>query len=377
MQESPLILWASPEKDSDILYFGQFSAPDEILLAEYQDKKFAVINALEFGRAKQCEEFDEVLSWEHYQKRAQSNGASAPVGVKFIILELLKEWNCKQIRVAENFPIKLAFELQEHDVELVVQDSPLFPQRELKNSQELEKIRYGNQCSAKGFSVVQEILGASSIDNDGQLIFEGKVLTSELLHFEIAKACLSMGAISKNTIAAGGNQACDPHHHGSGPLKANELIIIDIFPRVESSGYHGDMTRTYLKGRPNKEQIDLVSAVKKAHEVGLNKICAGITGDEIHRSVQNVFDELGYKTERDENGYKGFFHGTGHGLGLDVHESPRVSLKAPALKEGHVVTVEPGLYYSGIGGVRIEDVVVVKDSGYDLLSDYPYDWIID
>ena len=113
-----------------------------------------------------------------------------------------------------------------------------------------------------------------------------------------------------------GDQACDPHHHGSGPLKANELIIVDIFPRVEASGYHGDMTRTFLKGKPSKEQIQLVDAVKKAQDKALGQIKTGVTGHEVHQSVQGVFNEIGYKTEKDENGYKGFFHGTGHGLGL-------------------------------------------------------------
>jgi Xaa-Pro aminopeptidase len=376
MKEIPLVFWSCPENDANLKYCTKFSAPDNIL-AIYKDHKWiGVINALEFGRAQIDSGFDEILSWEKIFEDAKKRSAPQTSGVQQILLQLLESWKLNSIQVPENFPVKLAFELTEAGVEVLIAKSPLFSERETKSPEELDFIRYGNQCSASGILKAAQILRDSRIGEGGILYYRGKILTSEIVHFHIAVACLEMGAISSNTIVAGGDQACDPHHHGSGPLKANELIIVDVFPKVESTGYHGDMTRTFLKGSPSKEQTSLVEAVRSAQQNAFKKIRSGVTGDEVHKEVQETFTDLNFKTFKDEKGYKGFFHGTGHGLGLEVHESPRVSFDAPALKSGHVITVEPGLYYPGLGGVRIEDVVVVSEDAYEMLSNCSYDWVI-
>jgi Xaa-Pro aminopeptidase len=210
----------------------------------------------------------------------------------------------------------------------------------------------------------------------GKLHYQGKFLTSERLKEEIEIACLRAGAVSGHTIAAGGDQACDPHCSGSGVLRANELIIIDVFPRVVATGYHGDMTRTFLKGKASEEQKRLVATVRAAQQKALESIRAGVTGDSIHQKVVDHFEEHGYRTDRAAKQPFGFFHGTGHGLGLEVHESPRLSAGGPKLRAGQVVTVEPGLYYPGLGAVRIEDVVRVTKEGSEMLSNCHYRWLI-
>jgi Xaa-Pro aminopeptidase len=208
-----------------------------------------------------------------------------------------------------------------------------------------------------------------------KLWFEGKPLTSERLKFAIEVACLDAGAVSSNTIVAGGDQACDPHERGSGPLRANELIIIDIFPRVTRTGFYGDMTRTFLRGHASDAQRALVDAVRAAQLVAFKGIKAGVNGRDVHKSVAELFKARGYETKHSKNGSVGFFHGTGHGLGLAVHELPRLSSSGDSiLRKDAVVTVEPGLYYPGLGGCRIEDVVQVTDAAPRMLSRYHYDW---
>jgi Xaa-Pro aminopeptidase len=190
-------------------------------------------------------------------------------------------------------------------------------------------------------------------------------------------ACLEAGAISTNTIIAAGDQGCDPHERGSGPIRANELIIVDIFPRVIATGYFGDMTRTFLRGRASEAQRTLVAAVRSAQSAALKTIRAGVNGREVHGQVVEIFTARGFQTKHTPRGSVGFFHGTGHGLGLEVHEPPRMNASFDyRLKRGSVVTVEPGLYYPGIGGCRIEDVVQVTATGVKLLSSYHYDWEI-
>jgi len=278
--------------------------------------------------------------------------------------------------VPEDFPTGVAFALMELGVRLEVSAGLLFPEREFKTDAEAAAIREGNAASSAGFKVVERVLRQSKIGRGEKLYFEGKVVTSERLQMMIEIVCLERGAVSSNTIVAGGNQACDPHCRGSGPLRANELIIVDIFPRVVKSGFHGDMTRTYLKGTASEAQRKLVATVFEAQQTAIMKHVARASGRKIYDEVCVFFKSQGYCTEVIDGKPVGFFHGLGHGLGLEVHELPRVNAKGARLKKGQVITVEPGLYYPGLGGCRIEDVVRVHAGVPEMLSKHGYKWEI-
>ncbi len=190
-----------------------------------------------------------------------------------------------------------------------------------------------------------------------------------MLRAEIDSAILRAGGTPTGTIVAGGDQACDPHERGFGPLYANSLIILDVFPRDAKTGYFGDMTRTVLRGRASEAQRKLWETVRTGQALALKKIKAGVDGMAIHKAIQNLFRERGFPTEVRNGKNVGFFHGTGHGLGLEIHEYPR--LQKVTLKDRQVLTVEPGLYYPGLGGARHEDVVVVTKIGCKILSRFP------
>jgi Xaa-Pro aminopeptidase len=210
------------------------------------------------------------------------------------------------------------------------------------------------------------VLKQSSPGKGQKLEWSGTVLTSELLRAEIDTAVLRAGGLPANTIVAGGDQACDPHERGHGPLKANSLIIIDIFPRAAASGYYGDLTRTVLRGRASDEQRRLWETVNEGQALALKKMKPGVDGLKLHKEVKQFFADRGYPTELRDGRQTGFFHGTGHGLGLEIHEHPR--FQKTIFKAGQVLTVEPGLYYPGLGGVRTEDVVAITKSGIRMLS---------
>src|SRR3989440_4660294 len=201
-----------------------------------------------------------------------------------------------------------------------------------------------------------------------KLSWSGKTLTSEALRAEIDSAILRAGGLPANTIVAGGDQACDPHERGFGPLKADSLIILDIFPRHAKSGYFGDMTRTVLRGRASEEQRRLWETVREGQALALKKMKPGVDGLKLHNEVKQFFTDRGFPTEVRDGRQVGFFHGTGHGLGLEIHEFPR--FQKTVFKPGQVITVEPGLYYPGLGGVRIEDVAVVTKRGIRMLSHF-------
>jgi Xaa-Pro aminopeptidase len=209
-----------------------------------------------------------------------------------------------------------------------------------------------------------QVLRRAKIARNRKLIYHGLPLTSERLRAVIDCAILQAGGLAAHTIVAGGKQACDPHESGYGPLRANELIIIDIFPRSQKTGYFGDITRTVVRGRANETQRKLYDTVWQGQKIAFNKMRAGTPTSEIHQAVQDYFVQQGYKTGRHNGCMEGFFHGTGHGLGLEIHEAPRVGATSTGkLKTGQVVTVEPGLYYPEIGGVRLEDVALVTSNG--------------
>lgn len=374
MPKDSILLFADSERSADMLYFGGFHAPDPFIACEIRGRRTAVLNALEYGRALKEGNFDSVLSLEELQQKARARWPESVPGPAEVIAVLAAERRVTRFRVPYDFPAGLAGRLTALGLELTVAEVALFPEREIKSPREVKALREGNRCAANGIAAAEKLLRAARI-RGGALLLKGRPLTSERLKFAIETACLEAGALSLNTIAAGGDQACDPHCRGIGPLRANELIIVDVFPRVVASGYHGDMTRTFLRGRANDAQRALVEAVRCAQQGALRAVRAGVNGRAVHQGVVAEFNRRGYETRRDGRGAVGFFHGTGHGLGLAVHEPPRLSGAVDSvLRRGAVVTVEPGLYYPGLGACRIEDVVQVTDARPRMLSSYSYEW---
>ncbi len=370
----PPLLYADTERSPDALYFGGVRVPDPFVAFALDGRKFAVVGTLEFGRVRKASNFDVVLPLERYQQLARQEWPQREPGPAEVILLLAREFELTSFTIPEDFPASVYARLVESGLKLEITEGLLFPAREIKSAKEAAAIREGNRCSALGFSAVERMLRASK-PKGRTLQYRGEALTSEKLKFAIETACLEAGAVSRHTIVAGGDQACDPHNQGSGMLRPNELIIVDIFPQVTATGYHGDMTRTFLRGRATDAQQAIVAAVRAAQLAALKKIRTAVNGRDVHREVVAVFTARGFETKHTANGSVGFFHGTGHGLGLAVHEPPRMSSMVDySLKQGSVVTVEPGLYYPGVGACRIEDVVQVTAGKPRFLSDYPYEW---
>jgi Xaa-Pro aminopeptidase len=195
-------------------------------------------------------------------------------------------------------------------------------------------------------------------------MYHNAPLTSEKLRAIIDTAILQAGGLASHTIVAGGRQGCAPHEPGHGVLRANEPIILDVFPRSQKTGYFGDITRTVVKGRAREALRQLYYTVERGQELAFEHFQNKARGREVHQKVQEFFEKEGYKTGKMNGRMQGFFHGTGHGLGLEIHEAPRVGPNSTeALQVGHVVTVEPGLYYPELGGVRLEDVAFITGNG--------------
>lgn len=380
VKETSSILFHSDASDPDMLYFSRFKAFDPYLAFSVNGRRIAVMNAMEYGRMVKESVFDEVLLLSDVREGAANRfklSKGAEPGLHQMVLHLAELHGIPNFKVGSRFPVGLARKLREAGMTLdIADDNGLFPERQIKTAAEVEALRKGNKASEAGFRVVAKTLAESKIRN-GKLVHGGRILTSERLRDLISHAALDAGGVALHTIAAPGDQAVDNHCEGHGPILAGELIVVDIFPRRVDDGYWGDMTRTYLKGRASDAQRRLVGAVKKAHQLAIDMIKPGVTGGKVHDAVQAFFDKEGYKTVRDNKNPKGFFHALGHGVGLEIHEQPIMRSKSPwKFRKGMVITVEPGLYYHGLGGCRIEDVVHVVPGGCELISKAPYKWEI-
>jgi len=361
MKSTPRLIVAASESDPNMLYATHFFAPDAFVFLEKAGRRMAMFNDLEIDRGRAQATVDEVIAYSEVARRAGKAPSFAAV-----LIRLLKEQRVRKAVVPEAFPLGLATELTADGIKLEPLRDLFFPEREFKTADELKAIRRALAITEAGMARGIEVLAAAAIGAKNRLVWGGSALTSERLRAEIDSAILRAGGQPANTIVAGGDQACDPHERGSGPLKANSLIILDIFPREARSGYYGDMTRTVVRGKAGDAQRRLWETVLEGQELALQSMRPGVNGKEVHESVQKFFAEQGYPTEQRDGRWTGFFHGTGHGLGLELHEEPRFG--RTHFKTGQVLTVEPGLYYPGVGGVRIEDVVTVTDKGIRMLS---------
>lgn len=368
------LFYADSERHADVLYLSGLFVPDPFLLCVHRGRRIGVLSRLEISRAQKESSLDEIIPLEALLEEAREAAGSEHPGPAPLAALLARKLGIQRFLVPVDFPAGIAFALKDDGLEVVVRDDLVAPLRLKKTEAQAKAIAQGNRASATGIRAAERALKASEIRGH-KLYLEGKVLTSERLRTLIDTAVLQAGARASHTICAGGAQACDPHCAGHGPLRPHELIIVDVFPRVDASGYHGDMTRTFLKGTPTEAQQRLVETVRKAQLAALEEVRAGIDASRVHRAASHTFEKHGYLTEQRNGQWTGFFHSTGHGLGLEVHEAPRVSVrKGKRLASGMVFTVEPGLYYPDIGGCRIEDVVRVTPEGCEMLSKAPYRW---
>src|SRR6266568_4497473 len=366
--DTPRLIVAASEIDPDMLYATKFWAPDPFIFLQRNGKRTLVLSDLEIDRGRKQANADEFVMFSELEREVQGKSKKTPPYEK-VLAHFVRKRGVRSTVVPTNFPLAYAQELAANKIRVRATNGLFWPEREAKSNKEIEMIGQALRITERGLKRAIEILKRSKPGAGKRLRWNGKTLTSEMLRAEIDSAILWAGGIPTGTIVAGGDQACDPHERGFGPLYADSLIILDVFPRDAKSGYFGDMTRTVLRGRASDTQRKLWNAVKSGQALALKKIKAGVDGMTIHKAIQDFFAKRGFPTEVRKGRRVGFFHGTGHGLGLEIHEHPR--LQKVTLKNRQVLTVEPGLYYPGLGGVRQEDVVVVTKSGCCVLSRFP------
>ena len=385
--QPPLLFFGDSYRFPDVYHTTGFLAPDPFLSLEDGTDLVLLLNSLEFGRGQKQSRATSVRNLNDFglvelsQQGLDRDEIMATVATRF-----LKERGTSRVRVAPYFPVGLADRLRAQGLTVDVAND-LDGRRRAKRPDEIAALETVQRATEEAWACGVDAIRASEERADGVLLLDGDVFTAERLRSIVERALLERGCNApEQTITAPGKQAADPHMVGSGPLRAREAIVMDIYPQHGATRYYADMTRTVSKGPPADEIVRMYEVVMRAQDAGIAALRPGVTGQEIHELVEDIIFAAGYDTLRpgqrhrpDDPVIRGFIHGTGHGVGLEIHEAPSIGRGKMArvpLAVGDVVTVEPGIYDPDVGGVRLEDMLVITADGARDLTHAPRQLVV-
>ena len=332
-----IVMIAASEIDSNLYYATKFLAPDAFIFIQAGMEKILVMSDLEVDRARSQARVDTVLSYSAYEARVKEEGTATPTLLDVLDL-VLRERDAHRLLVPGNFGIEYADLLRARGYGLTVKREPFFEERLVKREEEIEAITATQRATEEAVDAAIAAIRAAKVGNDSFLYLDGELLSSEALKKIINVKLMESDCVAQHTIVAAGLHGVDPHDQGTGPIRVNESIVMDVFPKSGRTRYFADMTRTVVKGKASPKLRAMYRAVLNAQERGIELIRDGADGKAIHAEVNQVLEKDGFATGLVGGRMQGFFHGTGHGLGLDIHEPPRISKTGAVLKSGYVVT---------------------------------------
>jgi Xaa-Pro aminopeptidase len=371
-----VLIYADTIRSPELRHEVPVGIGDAFLYAETNGTRHALTNVLE--RKKLDELGLQTHLGTEYGVDDLIKEGREPAGImKELALRACRDFGIEEAVVPFWFPLDLADFLRANGIELRADLDFFDDRRRAKNEAEIAGIRRAQHAAEAGMSVAREMLGASEPNGDS-LVLGGAPLTSERIKLAIGQVFTEHDCTADDFIVARGEQGASGHDMGSGPIVPGEPVVIDLWPKDRESACYADMTRTFVVGEPSEEIVEWHRLVKEAVDRTIEPIKPGVKGRELFDIACDIFEEHGQKTlrtkEPGESLDEGFFHSLGHGVGLEVHEQPGLGLIGEKeLIPGDVVTIEPGLYRQGFGGVRLEDLVLVTEDGYENLTDFPYD----
>jgi Xaa-Pro aminopeptidase len=375
-----LLLAGDTERSAALRHEIPVAIGDPLLFADVDARRYVLTTRLESARVQSELPDAKVLDYFDlgYKKLVESGLTMHEAG-REIEVRVVREIGIDEAIVPADFPLALGDRLREEGVVLTVDETSVALRRRSKSPVEIEGIRIAQRAAEAGMAAASELLARAQEGAEGRLEVDGKLLLAEDVRFVLREACAAHGAPCPPDVIVASVWQGQGHEPGSGPLPAGLPIHIDLWPRHEESGCWADMARTFVAGEPLPEHAELIAEqdrlVRQALEEAKAAVRPGITGRELFDATCELFESAGYATQRTADGEEsGFQHSLGHGVGLEVHEAPGMGLASKAtLEAGDVVTVEPGCYRQGYGGVRLEDLVLVTESGRENLTQYPYD----
>jgi Xaa-Pro aminopeptidase len=372
-----LLLYSESFKNSNMYYLTKFLAPDPFIFLKKVDvDPVIVVNQMEYPRAQKQSIVEDVRSYFDYKYLEVVKTAKEPhLGTtKFIAKVAKKEIGIgTKICVPHDFPAMAADVLREENLIIKPMFNVVKKARETKDINEIDDIKAVQEVAEEVTAETIDLISNADVDANGTLMVEKRPLTVGRVKSFFGHKFLDHGCVmEEDIIVACGPKGSDPHYFGDPQdvLKANQPIILDIVPRSVQKRYWTDMTRTIVKGKASDKVRKMFNAVLEAKNASMDAIQAGVLGSDVHDVCCDVLEKAGYETTRGGKQItRGLTHSLGHGVGLDIHEGPRMSeLYNFPLKEHNIVTVEPGLYDPDVGGLRIEDIVEVTKAGCSNLT---------
>jgi Xaa-Pro aminopeptidase len=375
-----LLLAGDTERSAALRHEIPVPIIDPLLFAEVDGRRYVLTTRLESERVQRELPDAKVLDYfDLGYKELVEGGLTMHQAAREVEARAVREIGISEAIVPGEFPLALADRLREDGIVLTVDETAVELRRRSKTPVEIEGIRLAQRAAEAGMAAASGLLGRAARGAEGRLEVDGQPLLAEDVRFALREACAAHGApCPPDAIVASVWQGTG-HEPGSGPLPAGLPIHVDLWPRHEESGCWADMARTFVAGEPEPEQAELIGEqerlVREALDQAKAAVRPGVIGRELYDATCELFESAGYPTQRTTDGERnGFQHSLGHGVGLEVHEEPGMGIASrDPLVAGDVVTVEPGLYRQGFGGCRLEDLVLVGDSGAENLTDYPYD----
>jgi len=381
---APLLFYGDTYRYPDIYHAIRFLAPDPQIVLEDGADLVLLTNSLEEGRARKQSHATKIHNVDEFGSRELVAAGAKPTEATATVIErFLASRGTRRVAVPSYFPLGLADALRGKGLELAIADG-LDRRRRAKRDDEIAALEATQRATEEAWQLGVDAIARSAPAPNGVLMLDGATLTAERVRAIVEAALLERGCLAESTIVAPGPQAADPHMIGSGPIHAGEPVVMDIFPQHKETRYWADLSRTVSKGPPPPEIVKMYEVVRRAQDAGIAALRPGVTGRAVHELVEDLIFGAGYDTLRAGQKHdpqdpvtKGFIHGTGHGVGLEIHEAPSVGRGGTSpLAVGDVVTVEPGIYDPAIGGVRLEDMLVITADGSRNLTRAPRQLVV-
>jgi Xaa-Pro aminopeptidase len=365
-----VLIYADTVRSPELRHEIPLSVPDPFLYVERNGTRHVVTHSLELPRLRSLAGLEVHALEDFGADELRRSGLDQYEVRDEIIGRACAEFGISQAVVPADFPLDVADALRANGIDISV-DRELFEwRRRVKGGAELEGMRRAQRAAEAGMEAARVMLRAA--------LAGSSTITVEEIKAAILQRFLDLGASADELIVSHGPQSAIGHDAGSGEILRDEPVVIDLFPHDNASGVYADMTRTFVFGEPSDELRHWYGLCKRALDRALGEIRAGVTGRSVFDGTCEIFEAAGFATPRKkEDGVpleEGFIHSLGHGVGLEVHEAPSLGLLGTdPLVAGDAVSVEPGLYRPGYGGLRLEDLVLVTDDGCENLTDFPYD----
>jgi Xaa-Pro aminopeptidase len=374
-----VLIVADTVRSPELRHEVPLAVPDPFLYAEVGGKRSVVVGSMEASRIEELGTGLEVLTYEDVGiDELLKRGLDPYAHDHELHLAACRKLGVERAVTPTGFPLGHGDFLRSQGIELTADQAFFDERRRVKTEHELAGIRRACRAVEAGIAVGVDMLRSASRAN-GLLTYDGEPLTCERIKLEVERAFGENGAAADEVIVSHGAQTAVGHDGGSGPIASDDVVLFDLFPRDRESACYSDFTRTFKLGPPSDELREYHRLAKEALDLAVAAVKPGVKGSDIHRLVCDLFHEHGYKTqlhkEEGEALVDGYFHATGHGVGLEVHERPGVGrIESEPLVAGDVIALEPGLYRNGYGGVRLEDLILVTADGAEVLTSFPYDF---